>query len=93
MYKLIPTTKFKKDLKKVKFNPKDYKLTSEILHILKAKGYKGIPINMNLHRLKGNYKNNWECHIKSDLLIIWIQIERPKIIKLIRIGSHPELFR
>lgn len=93
MYKLIPTTKFKKDLKKVKFNPKDYKLTSETLHILKTKGYKGIPISMNPHKLKGDYKNNWECHIKSDLLIIWIQIENPKTIKLIRIGSHSELFK
>lgn len=93
MYILIPTTKFKKDLKKIKSNHKDFELTSKVLFILKSKGFKGLPISMNPHKLKGNYNDNWECHIKPDLLIIWFQIEKPKTIKLIRIGSHSELFK
>ena len=48
---------------------------------------------MHPHRLKSEFINNWECHIKPDLLIIWIQIERPKEIKLVRLGSHSELFQ
>ena len=93
MYKLIPTTKFKKDLKKVKFSLKDFEITSYLLKILQEKGVEGVPVRMNPHRLKGIYKSNWECHIKPDLLIIWFQIESPKIIKLIRLGSHSELFK
>ncbi len=38
-----------------------------VLEILKEKGIDGIPITMKPHRLKGNYKNNWEFHIKPDL--------------------------
>ncbi len=93
MYQLIPTTKFKKDLKKVKRNFSDYKITSQLLHILKVSGVNGIPVKMKPHKLKGEYIGDWECHIKPDLLIIWFQIESPKIIKLIRIGSHSDLFK
>jgi mRNA interferase YafQ len=93
MYVLKETTQFKKDLKKIiKRNYKDFELTFEVLEILKIKGVGGIPIQMKPHKLKGDFKDNWECHIKPDLLIIWIQIETPKIIKLIRLGSHSELF-
>ena len=93
MYQLIPTTKFKKDLKKVKKNSSDFELSKLILSTLQLKGVKGIPLKMKPHKLTGNYKDNWECHIKPDLLIIWIQIESPKTIKLIRIGSHSDLFK
>lgn len=93
MYKLISTTRFKKDLKKVKKNSKDFEITVVILKILTLEGSGGIPKEMKPHKLKGNYNNNWECHIKPDLLIIWFQIEEDKTITLIRIGSHSELFK
>ena len=41
--------------------------------------------------LVGNYKGYMECHIESDFLLIWID-ENKNIIKLIRMGSHSELF-
>ena len=93
MYELVPTTKFKKDLKKLKSNPQDFEQVSQVLRILQSKGVKGIEFSMKPHKLKGNFKDNWECHIKPDLLIIWIQIESPKLIKLVRLGSHSDLFR
>jgi mRNA interferase YafQ len=93
MYHLTATTAFKKDLKKVKKNGKDFESTALVLKILQLKGVDGISKKMNPHKLSGNYKDNWECHIKPDLLIIWIQIESPNTIKLIRIGSHSELFK
>ncbi|WP_431126070.1 type II toxin-antitoxin system RelE/ParE family toxin [Flagellimonas flava] len=93
MYQLVPTTQFKKDLKKVKNNDKDFKLTTAVLKVLQLKGVKGIPAKMKPHKLSGRYSDNWECHIKPDLLIIWIQIESPNIIKLVRIGSHSDLFK
>lgn len=89
MYKLLYTTKFKKDLKKQRQN---FELIGLVLKLLQQKGVLGIPQSMKPHKLKGNYKNCWECHIKPDLLIIWIQIESPEEIRLIRIGSHSDLF-
>lgn len=89
MYKLLYTTKFKKDLKKQRQN---FELIGLVLKLLQQKGVLGIPQSMKPHKLKGNYKNCWECHIIPDLLIIWIQIESPGEIRLIRIGSHSDLF-
>ncbi len=80
-------------MKKIVKNPTDKELTTAVLKLLKEKGVSGIPKEMKPHQLKGNYKNNWECHIRPDLLIIWYQVEAPNIITLIRIGSHSELFR
>jgi len=93
MYQLIPTSRFKKDLKKIKQRPNDFALVAKVLRLLQANGVEGIPIKMKPHKLKGSYSANWECHIKPDLLIIWFQIESPKEIKLIRVGSHSDLFR
>ena len=70
MYDLEVTTKFKKDLKKIKMSAKDYELAVKVLRLLQKGGVEEIPDKMRPHQLKGNYKNNWECHIKSDLLII-----------------------
>lgn len=93
MYCLIKTSLFRKDLKRiVKRKSADFTLVSEVLHQLQKEGVKGIPPTMKPHKLKGKYKGDWECHIKPDLLIIWFQIESPKTIKLIRIGSHSDLF-
>ena len=93
MFQLQATTRFKKDLTKIKNNRKDFELTSSALKILQEKGVSGIVQRMKPHRLTGNYRDNWECHIKPDLLIIWIQIESSGIIKLVRIGSHSDLFK
>jgi mRNA interferase YafQ len=93
MYKLVISTKFKKDLKRIVKKPTDKELTTAVLKLLKEKGVSGIPKEMKPHKLIGNYRNNWECHIRPDLLIIWYQIEAPDIINLVRIGSHSDLFR
>lgn len=93
MYQLVTTSRFRKDLKKVKGRPSDFKLIARVLKQLQVDGVKGIAAQMKPHRLKGNYADNWECHVKPDLLIIWFQIESPKEIRLIRVGSHSDLFR
>lgn len=94
MYDIVYTGKFKKDLKRIGHrNLQDLPLVKEFVLRLSEKGTLGVPKNMQPHKLKGNYKDNWECHIKPDLLIIWFQIESPKTIRLIRVGSHSDLFK
>lgn len=41
--------------------------------------------------LSGDYSGYMECHIENDFLLIWID-ETTEIVKLVRIGSHSELF-
>ena len=50
MYQLIPTTKFKKDLKKVKKNRNDFESAATVLKILETNGVDGIPLNMKPHK-------------------------------------------
>ena len=44
------------------------------------------------HRLSGEYSDCMECHIQNDFLLIWID-ETKQQIKLIRLGSHSDLFK
>ena len=89
MKKLQPTTQFKKDLKRYKYQSK---LLSELKVLLDLLiNEQPIPEAYFPLPLVGNYKGCLECHIESDFLLIWIDTERD-IIELVRLGSHSELF-
>lgn len=93
-YEIIETGKFRKDLKKFLKNPVFFEEIATTIEILEQFGAKGIPEKMVPHKLKGNWENHWECHIRPDLLMIWFQIDEPnKLIYLERIGSHSDLFK
>ena len=42
--------------------------------------------------LLGDYKDCMECHIESDTLLIRFD-ENINVVKLLRLGTHSELFR
>ena len=88
MRKLIPTTKYKKDLKRYSRQPAKMKALFEILKLLAND--KPIPQQNKPHFLKGEYKGCLECHIEDDFLLIWIDDD---IVELVRLGSHSELFK
>jgi mRNA interferase YafQ len=46
--------------------------------------------NFRAHKLAGEYKGYEECHLKPDLLLIYLRIDKKLI--LVRLGSHSELF-
>ncbi len=84
------TGKFKKDFKKYRNNPSKVKKIYEVIDMLR----KEIPLpkEYKAHTLVGNYKGYMECHIESDLLLIWWDKEKG-VITLVRLGSHSELFK
>ena len=43
------------------------------------------------HRLIGEYKEYWDCHITNDCVLIYKIIDNE--LRLARIGTHSELFR
>lgn len=92
-YTIFPSTKFKKDYKKFLNKKKELKAIQTAILLLSENGCENIPPTMKPHKLIGNYKGNWECHIFPDLLLIWEQEEEPKEITLIRLGSHSDLFK
>ena len=89
MYTLKMTGQFKKDLKRIQNRPEKITHLTEVLLLLANEGI--LPDKYKPHKLTGNYAGFMECHIESDLLLIWLDPEE-NIIKLVRLGSHSELF-
>ena len=83
------TSQFKKDLKHYKHKREVLDKLESILSLL-ASG-EPIPEINRPHILTGNYKGYMECHVESDTLLIWWDKEAG-IIKLVRFGTHSELF-
>ena len=86
MYTLSFTNRLEKDLKLIKKRSlKDLKLIHDFLkNELVIKGAEKLPQKFRAHKLSGNYQDNWECHIKGDLLVIWLEITEDNEIILVR---------
>lgn len=91
-FSIVPSTRFKKSLKKYLKNPIEKKSIFDVIELLRINGFDAIPAKMKPHKLIGNFKGCLECHIMPDLLLIWEQDETEKEIYLLDIGSHSDLF-
>ena len=80
---------FKKDFKKYRNDKTKVEKLLEVFRMLENEIE--LPEKYKLHKLIGNYKGCWECHIDGDFLLIWID-ETSQIIKVVRLGSHSDLF-
>ncbi|MGH9600243.1 MAG: type II toxin-antitoxin system YafQ family toxin [Terracidiphilus sp.] len=86
------TSAFKRDYKRVKATPrhKDVEtLLPEIAGLLADD--RALPEKCRDHPLGGNWKNHRECHLKPDLLLIY-KLPDVSALRLVRLGSHSELF-
>ena len=90
MLEPTPTTKFKKDLKRFKFQTKIIQELNEVLGLL----IQGKPLQQKHsdHPLGGNWKGSRECHVNPDILLIYRVDEKYSKLFLERFGSHSELF-
>lgn len=89
MFALESTTQFKKDYKSLSIP--DTEKVKTALSILAETGT--LPRKTYLtHKLKGQYADNMEAHIRPNLLLIWFEVCNDTI-KLIRVGSHSKLFK
>lgn len=90
MKEIKSSRQFKKDLKKFANQPKKLKELYYFINTYLKSGI-AIPEKYRAYMLHGEYAGHLECHIEGDFLLIWID-EISNVIKLIRIGSHSELF-
>lgn len=89
MLKIVYSTQFKKDFKKVRRLPiVDLKTIFDV--ITNLENDLALDAKYKDHELSGNWSSFRECHIKPDLLLIYKAID-PEL-QLARIGSHSELF-
>ena len=88
-YKIVQTSKFKKDLKRAIKQGKNLAELQKVINLL-ASG-QNLPIKNRDHALKGNYSHCRECHIAPDWLLIYEIIHDELFLYLTRLGSHSEL--
>ena len=91
MYTIKPTTRFQKDLKRIRKRGYDLTLITNVIKIL-ASG-SPLPEKNKDHALTGNFTGCRECHITPDWLLIYEITEDDLFLYLTRTGSHSDLFR
>ena len=98
------TKRFKDDFKRCKANPNHEEdldgLLETVLELLEND--RQLPVTNRDHQLSGKwkgYRGRWkkglkfrECHLKPDLLLIYLLTADGKELELVRLGSHSELF-
>ena len=93
MYHSIRTKKFEKSIEKIKksgkLNRKVVNDIEKIIDLLKNK--KQLPAKFKDHQLKGDFGEYRECHIQSDLLLVYRIIEEELVLVLVDIGTHSYL--
>jgi mRNA interferase YafQ len=90
MYTAKPTTKFKKDLKRVQRRGYDISLLTNVL--IKLAAGETLDAVYNDHPLKGKYVGCRECHITPDWLLIYKISGNALFLFLTRTGTHEDLF-
>ena len=86
---LVQTKSFIKDSKRLKLSDKHF--TKYIQYLALLLDSKELPKEASDHPLKGEWMDFREFHVSGDLLVIY-QIEKT-VIKLVRMGSHNQLFK
>jgi mRNA interferase YafQ len=61
-----------------------------VITLLKETGK--LPAQYKPHKLSGNYAGLWECHIKPDWLLVWLQDDNKLTLILTNTGTHSDLF-
>jgi mRNA interferase YafQ len=51
-----------------------------------------LPPKYKAHKLTGNYSGFWECHLKADWLLVWMQNDDQLTPLFTDTGSHSDLF-
>ena len=89
MRNIIFSARFKKDIKFYQRKHVNLESFELVLYLLKH----GIefPAKFRLHKLKGDMTGYMECHIKDDILLLYI--DGDDSVTLLRLASHDELFK
>jgi len=93
MYLIYRTKTFEKSYSRLKRSGINGKVVTEIENVIDLLS-SGEPIDSVFrdHKLNGEYEGYRECHIRTDLLLIYRLQEDKIVLALIDIGSHSYLF-
>ncbi|MED9969762.1 MAG: type II toxin-antitoxin system YafQ family toxin [Ruminococcus sp.] len=89
-YRIKPTSRFQKDLKRIQKRGYQIKLIQEVVR--KLSDGELLEPKYKDHPLSGDYSGCRECHITPDWLLIYEMYEDNLILYLTRTGTHSDLF-
>ena len=89
-YEIRMTRTFRKDTERCRKRGLDMELLKTAIRLLEAEGE--LPAKYLPHKLTGNYAGCWECHIKTDWLLIWEQNDTELTLLFTGTGTHSDLF-
>jgi len=79
---------FRNDVRRQKRRGKDVEELVAAVELLAEEG--SLPAAYRPHKLSGEWRGVWECHIESDWLLIYAVTDEE--VLLIRTGTHADLF-
>jgi mRNA interferase YafQ len=88
MKALIPTSAYRKDVRRTAKRGYDLAKLDAVLKLLQAGD--ALPPSNRAHPLKGDWKGYWECHLQPDWLLIYKATADE--VRLARTGTHADLF-
>jgi len=84
----VPSTRFKRDIKRAKKRGKDLDKLKAVISILV--GESPLPATYSDHPLKGDWKGFRDLHLEPDWLLIYRVAGNE--LQLARTGTHADLF-
>lgn len=90
MLDIVPSNRFKKDLKLALRRGYNIELLDNVVSKIAAQ--EKLDEKYKDHALYGEYSNFRECHITPDWLLVYQVIESELILLLSRTGTHSDLF-
>ena len=89
-YQIEVTHQYLRDLKLARKRNLDEAKLNKVIATLAWGGT--LPSSNKDHVLTGNYKGYRECHVAPNWLLIYSRSDVLRIVKLVRTGSHSDLF-
>ncbi|MBR5440670.1 MAG: type II toxin-antitoxin system YafQ family toxin [Prevotella sp.] len=89
-YTVKISSRFKKDFRRCIKRGLDMKLITDAMDLLAATGK--LPQQYHPHKLQGDMRGIWECHIQPDWLMTWEQNDRELTLLFLKTGTHSDLF-
>lgn len=81
---------FSRDLMRAVRRGKDLGKITKVIDLLCAQ--EPLPPTLHDHALSGDYAGYRDCHVESDLILIYQIVEDRLELVCLRLGSHSDLF-
>lgn len=90
MYAIKTTREFEKDVRRCVKRGLPIDELRKVMKLLERDGI--LPANYRPHKLTGDCRGQWECHIKPDWLLVWERHDDELVLLMLNTGTHADIF-